>query len=352
MNIRIQTAALMFMLFVLYAAGSREVAGQTYLRNICRVKGQEEVRLQGIGLVVGLSGTGEKGFLPTSRALSTMMRLMGNPIAEGQLAELKDVRNVGLVFVTATVPATGARRGDRLDCQVSAVNAKSLAGGVLLRTPLLGPAGSKQIYAFGEGKLSTEGGVATAAVIHDGCRLEEDFANPYSKDDKITLVLNNNMASFRTAQEVADLINAQPFFQGRDPYRQGIAKAVDAKNIVITIPEQYRDAKVLFVTQILDTRIVNPRTEARVVVNERTGTIVIGADVRVGAVAVTHGNLVIETGGPASPLLPVDPDGRGGADLKALVAALDRVKVSAKDKIDIIKTIEKTGNLYGKLIVK
>src|SRR5205809_7011981 len=104
---------------------------RTRLKNICRIKGQEENTLRGWGLVVGLNGTGEVNDGPTMRAIARALEVMGNPVAppdarQSGLDELKKVKNAALVIVTSTVPATGARRGDRIDCSVSAINGKSL----------------------------------------------------------------------------------------------------------------------------------------------------------------------------------------------------------------------------------
>ncbi len=127
------------------------------LSSICRIKGQEENTLQGLGLVVGLNGTGDGGdFLPTIRSLATAMQLMGNPIGKGGPLELKNAKNIALVMVTAKVPAAGARQGDRVDCTVSSIGAaKSLEGGQLFLTPLQGPQVDRpRVYAFAEGPHS------------------------------------------------------------------------------------------------------------------------------------------------------------------------------------------------------
>ena len=109
------------------------------IRDICRVKGQEENTLHGLGLVVGLKGTGD-GEVPTTRALSKMMAMMGNPLSQAnggavQLDELENAKNVAMVFVTTTIPAEGARQGDSLNCIVNAISAKSIEGGYLMMTP-------------------------------------------------------------------------------------------------------------------------------------------------------------------------------------------------------------------------
>ncbi len=332
---------------------------RTTLKNICRVKGQEENTLQGIGLVVGLKGTGDGGgFLPTMRSLSTAMRLMGNPIDKKFNLELKDAKNVALVMVTATVPAGGARQGDKLDCVVSSIGgAKSLAGGELFMTPLQGPqVKNPRVYAFAQGSLHIDDmKLPTTAKIHQGCRLEEDFFNAFTLDGKITLVIDKNKADFQVAQDVAELINNQLSVQSNDGR---LARALNQVNVEVTIPAQYRDEPVLFVSQILSLPILEPQTDARVVINERAGSIVIGSDVEIGPVIVTHKNVVIETGSgsdnpvPTARFVPVDPSKAGAIKLQALFEALNAVKVPVPDIIEIIKGLERNGKLHGTLIIE
>lgn len=325
------------------------------LRNICRVKGQEENTLQGLGIVVGLKGSGDGGsFLPTIRSLATAMQLMGNPIGPGGPAELKDAKNVALVTVTATVPAAGARQGDKLDCVVSSIgSAKSLAGGRLFLTPLTGPdPQNPQVYALAEGALTIEDeDLPTTGRIFGGCRLEEDFFNVFVQDQKITLVLDKNHADFRVAQDVAELINSQLSFQSSGT---PLAKAINQVNVEVTVPAQYYDDPVLFVSQVLSLPMLEPQTGDRVVINEKTGSIVIGGGVEIGAVVVTHKNMVIETGDvtTGSRFIPLDPGQQETAKLKALVEALNAVRVPTEDIIDIIKALDRNGKLHAELIVE
>ena len=152
------------------------------------------------------------------------------------------------------------------------------------------------------------------------------------------------------------MVNTQPqFFQGNEMTRDYIAKAIDQVNIEVWIPsEEYVDDPVLFVSQILGQRILNLQTEARVVINERAGTVVIGADVEIGPVAVSHKNIIVDAGGGAAAgkFIPVDPGERATAKLTSLVAALNAVKVPTEDVIEIIKGLDRNGKLYGKLIIE
>ncbi|HEX5444603.1 MAG TPA: flagellar basal body P-ring protein FlgI [Pirellulales bacterium] len=346
---------------------------QIRLKNICRVKGQEANTLHGLGLVVGLRGSGDGGgFLPAIRSLATAMQLMGSEIGKGGAAELKDARNVALVSVTAEVPEAGARQGDEIDCYVSSIGAaKTLEGGRLFLTALMGPqAEGMRIYAFAEGSLHVDDPkYPTTAKIHKGCRLEEDFLNVFTKNNKITLVIDEHHADFEVAQEIAELINSNWYdtshtgalhrgpgrLMGFEADRSGIiAKAVNQKFVEVAIPPAYRDQPVGFVSEVLGMTLAEPQTAARVVVNERAGSVVIGADVEIGSVVVSHKNIVVETGDnlPAERFVGVDPGEVQTAKLKALVAALNAVKVPTTDIIQIIKDIERNGKLHGQLIVE
>ena len=246
---------------------------RTLLKNICRVKGQEENTLVGQGIVVGLKGTGDSAnSIPTVRALARIIQLMGTPTGKRGALELKeDIKNVALVTVTATVPAAGARQGDTIDCTVSSIGgAKSLAGGQLFITAMEGPQiESERVYAFSQGAIHVDDPkLPTTGRIFKGCRIEEDFFNPFIKDGKITLVLDRNHADFQVAQDVADLINGQPYFQ---THSELTAQAINQENVVVQIPPQYRDKPVFFVSQVLSLPMLEPQTEARVVINQKIG---------------------------------------------------------------------------------
>ncbi len=342
-----------------WATSSESCFGQ-YLRvrDICRVKGQEENTLHGIGFVVGLKGTGD-GEVATLRALSTMMAKMGNALSQSNggtanLDDLKNAKNVAMVYVTAIVPAEGARQGEMLDVVVNAISAKSIEGGYLMITPLLGPRpGSPRVYASAQGLVALDKtGPPTSAKVHDGCRLEESFHNAFIKDDMITLVLDKNHASFQAAFEIEDLLNTPSRFGASSS--EPIAKAIDQVNIVVRIDDRYRDNTVAFIAEVLDTQIVPPKHDARVVIDKRNGSIVIGDNVMVGRVAVAHRNLSIETGNAPSigPFLEIDQSDTSTTRLKALVSALNALKVSPDDIMDIITSLERSGDLYGRLIVQ
>ena len=331
-------------------------AARLMLKSICRIKGQEENTIQGLGVIVGLKGTGDSAsYLPTIRSVAKIMTIMGNSPAANAIVDLKDTKNVALVLVTATIPAAGARQGDKIDCVVSSIgSAKGLAGGRLFLTPLIGPDPKHpRVYAFADGSVTIENAeMPNTGRIHEGCRLEEEFFHAFTKDNRITLVLDKNHADFQVAQDIADLINSQ---MGKQVSSSApLAHAFNQGNIVVDIPAQYRDDPVSFVSQVLSLPIMEPRTVARVVINERTGTIVISGDVEIGSVAVTHKNLVIEAGGQtaARPFVGVDPIDPTSPKLKALVEALNAVHAPTEDIIEIIKGLDRNGKLHAPLIIE
>ncbi len=171
----------------------------------------------------------------------------------------------------------------------------------------------------------------------------------------LTLVLDKNHASFQTAFEVEDLLNDPSRFGSTDLNQLPPAKALDQVNIQVKVDERYKDNPVQFISEVLDTQIVPPKHDARVVIDERNGSIVIGDNVMVGRVAVAHRNLSIETGNQPTigPFVEIDQlNDTSTTRLKALVAALNSLKVSPDEIMDIIKSLERSGDLYGRLIVQ
>lgn len=366
LNIKLFKHTLLF-LFVL-SIMTPVASARTLIKHITRLKGQEEITIQGMGLVIGLNGTGDgAAYAPTLRSLAAMLAKMNTPLGEAGLKELKDAKNVALVMVTATIPASGARQGDQLECIISSIGAaKSLENGYLVTTALLSPqAGNDRVYGIAQGPLALDNARAkTVARIRQGCRLEEDFRNEFIKDHKFTLVLNKSHADFEVAQELASSINNNLSSYLKDSIndetstsreRQPLARALDQVNIEVTLPRQYRDDPVDFVSQVMSIQLIEPQTGGRVIINERAGSIVISGEVEVGAVAVTHNNLVIETPGvPAtgSQFVGVETAPKPTAKLKSLVEALNALKVPAADQITIIKGIERDGKLHGTLVVE
>ena len=347
----VSRALVLFLLAWIAVTGS-QVSARTQLKNICRLKGQETNVLRGLGVVVGLNGPGGANDPVTMRALARAMEVMHNPVAggsqQGALEELKKIQNVAMVMVMATVPATGSRRGDLIDCYVSALNGKSLVGGRLAFASLQGPnTQDTRVYALCEGQVMVDDpNVPTSGVVSAGCQLEVDIFTPFHRDGYMTLVLDSNHANFQTATEVAESINALYSREG-----DGFVRAINASNIVVQIPQEYQNDPVAFAADVLEATIYSPEPEARVVINPRTGSIVISGDVTIGDVIVSHKNVVIEAG-QAATFTAFHPDQTDDAKLHSLVAALNSIKVPAEDVIEIIKGISRNGKLHGRLIIE
>lgn len=310
-----------------------------HIEDIVRVKGQDGNVLRGVGLVVGLDGTGDSPeFLPTGRALATLLGRMGLP-AKDDAEVVTGATNVALVLITATLPAAGARQGDRIECQVASCgDATSLQGGKLLLSAMLGPRpDSDLVYALAEGNIAIQDRrKPLTGLIAGGCRVEQDVASAFVKDDKITLVIDEYHRSFTIAKNIAMLINASLKSGGADTLP---ARALDATNVEVPIPQAYRDDAAEFVALLLSQRISGEdlRTARRVVVNKKSGTIVISGDVAISPVVICHGKLSINC---------------NTGKLRPLLKTLNSAKVSAHDIIVIIEQIAEAGNLHAKLIVK
>jgi flagellar P-ring protein precursor FlgI len=332
--------------------------------DICRIKGQEENVLHGFGLVTGLKGTGDADMKATQRALAHYMELLGHHIGSGQAGqtqfdELKNVKNVALVYVVATVPPGGAQQGDHLDCFLSAASAKSLEGGYLMLTELFGPVpGDKKVFALAQGQISIDDQARpqTGRVLL-GCQLERKVENHFviqeGTDSKVILVINKDHAAFHTAVEVQDAINNQRDFQSTS--NKEIARAIDQVTIEVTIPPTYKDSPALFASTVLtNTRLSPPQVDTRVIINERKGIFIVGADVEIGPVAVMHKNRLIQVGDqPVNEAVPFNIRGDSSKPkLESLVAALNLLKVPAGDVIDIIKMLKHKRALFGELIIE
>jgi flagellar P-ring protein precursor FlgI len=345
---------------------------QLLLRDVCRLKGQEESTLQGVGMVVGLKGTGDES-KTTLRMLARMMQKMGNPVgmdARGvpQLAEIEKTKNVAAVTVTVTIPPQGVQPGDQLDCTISAHEAKSLEGGVLISTFMFGPrADELTVFGFSQGKLTIpDARFPTSATIYRGCKMEVPIENEFVKDDKITLVLDKDISSFNTAQYVEDIVNqlnntglnsganVPPDQAMANSNFQLLARAIDPVHVQVTVPKYYRDRPVAFVALLMETPLPNFQTKKRVVVSERGGSlIVMGEDVLINPVVITHKNLTIEARGAQRGFVPVDisnPQPR--PKLKNLVEALKGLQVPSEDMVAIIKALKQNGSLYGEVVVQ
>lgn len=335
------------------------------IEDVVRLKGSEGGKIVGMGLVVGLPGTGDGGdYLPTMRALAQTLANMQD--ANVVTAELADAENVALVYVSVELPRHGVREGDRLDVQVATVGAaESLLGGRLIVTPLLTPSkDSPRLFAFAEGALIVEDEDApTTGKIENGAQMVADnFTQLMDGSGRLTLVLDDTIASWPAAKNITDEINDIFTLDGSEP----VARAIDQKNIVVTVPGHSRHDPAAFVSSILN-HYIHPSSvsnAAKVVINEKTGTIVIGGEVEVSPTLISHQGLTITllTPSPEPTLIaprvseerfiPLDPHQRGGARLSDLEAAFNQLKVEAQDRIEILKAMHGAGFLHAQLILE
>lgn len=341
---------------------------QVQIGSICRVKGQEKRVLVGRGIVYGLSGTGDGNQVETQKALASVFDKFNHSATN--LQQFKNTKNVAIVLVTAEIPACGARQGDQINCTVASIGgAKSLKGGVLFSTamlpegPGLDPSQPMPVcgYASGLLELDNEETLMTARVS-GGVRLEQDFFNPFVKDGKITLVLNRDNAYFGASEGIAKAILEAMFLQnsGAGVMSDNDVEAIDQNNIVVKIPEEYKNNPTKFVADILRLQIATPESPACVVINRRTGVIVLTGDVEIGPVAISSGNFDVTVAAGQTDLelfFPLDqsatgPSARPNAKLQALLSALKQIKASPKTQADIIMQIHRAQKLYAQLIVE
>ncbi len=263
------------------------------VKEVASVQGVRSNPLTGFGLVVGLDGTGDQTTqMPyTSQGLTNYLQQMGITLPSAALASLQ-LKNVAAVLVTAQLPAF-ARPGQAVDVVVSSLgNAKSLKGGTLITTPLKGADG--EIYALAQGNLVVAGAGASAGGakvqvnhlsvgrIPDGAQIERSVPTPLQEGDSISL--NLQAADFQTARRVALAINER--------MGEGTARALDGRTVQVKAPTD-TDQRVNFLAELEDLPLEVSIPAAKVVVNSRTGSIVLNQAVTLGPCAVAHGNLSI-----------------------------------------------------------
>ena len=343
------------------------------IKDLANVEGVRDNMLVGYGLVVGLNGTGDtlRNSPFTLQSLQGMLERMGVNTRGTNL----NTKNVAAVMVTANLGAFSAQ-GTRLDVTVSALgDATSLRGGTLLVTPIMGADG--QVYAVAQGTVATSGfsaqgasasvsqGVTTAGRISNGALVEREINFKLASLDNIKLSLRN--PDFTTANRVSSAINA---FLG-----ENAASAHDPATIELNKPKNYKGDLVALLTDIEQLR-VDPDQVARVVVDEASGIIVMGADVRVSTVAIAQGNLTIRitetpqvsqpepfsTGGTTTvvPRTNIQIDSQDnrklavlneGVSLQALVDGLNALGIGPRDMISILQTIKAAGALQADIEV-
>jgi flagellar P-ring protein precursor FlgI len=337
-------------------------AEATRIADVSHLKGRRQNRLVGYGLVIGLAGTGDGGkYLPSILQLQSMLTKFEIAVPAASLAETK---NVAIVMVEASLPDNGVREGDRVDVRVNSTgSAKSLAGGVLVPTPLQGP-GLDRIFAFASGPVRlADPRNKTSGMVSEGATMEADVVHNYISDDwEVTLVLEDVHASHALASVIAQIINENVSEVGQV---RRLARAIGPKNVVVSIPPEERENAADFIARLESAELLMPPGEARVVINRKTGTIVIGEGVEVGPAVISHNGMSIMTRQPpARPteeqpvvkeefVAPIDAprQDQGGARLQELVDALNQLNIPSKDIIEIVENLHRLGKVTGKLVV-
>ncbi|OIQ18250.1 MAG: hypothetical protein BM556_08285 [Bacteriovorax sp. MedPE-SWde] len=314
------------------------IAKMERLKEIATVKGVRDNPIVGYGLVIGLNGTGDGGGEITNTSLKRMFQKLGlNPKSE------ISSKNVAAVIVTAKLPPF-SRQGQKIDVTISSIgDASSLAGGTLLVTPLKG--GDGNVYAIANGSISIGGlkqgaKFATTGLIPQGATIEREITVNFDKKKSLRLSLKN--PDFTTAARVERTINQE--LGGR------YAAAKDATTVDLIIPVQYQRKVVQLMAIVENFKVFTDRS-AKIVINERTGTIVAGGDFTLKPVAISHGDLTIEIKGE-------DEDGGKKASLhyldkkttlNDLVNSLNALGATPEDLISIFQALKRNGALIGEI---
>jgi len=351
------------------------------IKDLTNVAAMRTNQLIGYGLVVGLQGTGDGSDVSfTAQSMKTLLNRLGVSL-EGPLSDFEtatsagniDIKNVAAVMVTAELPGF-AKPGQKIDITVSAIGkATNLRGGTLLLSSLRGVDG--EIYALAQGSLTATGidasaagskvaiGVPTAARIPSGATVERLVDNPFDKADRI--VLNVRESDFTTTNAIVTAINGR--------FGSDVARALDGVSITIQAPRDLTQ-RVAFMSMIENMDVMPGEPTARVVVNAKTGTVVISRNVRVTAAAVTHGtisvsiaatneisqpgafsqgqtaavqNAEVTVSEPNKPMFLFQP----GVDLRQIVDAVNQVGASPSSLIAILEALKSSGSLRAELIV-
>jgi flagellar P-ring protein FlgI len=365
---------LFFVAELLLLTLSGECRAATRLKDLVSIEGVRENQLVGYGVVVGLNGTGDKRqTVFSAQTLTNVLQRMGVAVNPTSIL----VRNTAAVMVTATL-APFAQPGAKLDATVAAVgDATNLQGGLLILTPLR--AGNGQVYAVAQGSVVTGGFVAgrggnsqtvnhpTAGRLQSGAIVE---VAPPTVEPEGAVRLQLHDSDFTTASRIADAINKRGFANNSP-----LALAKNSGLVNVRIPEEYKGNSVGFIARLEDVRVEADRP-ARIVINEKTGTVVLGHEVRIAPVSILHGDLTVEVQTSYSVSQPAPFSGQGaqtvvvpqvgvgvkedrahdvvlkeGASVDDLVRALMAIGSTPRDIIAILQNLQAAGALNAQIDV-
>ena len=364
---KVLASVLIMMLMITGLLPAKAIEAKVRIMDLTHIKGVRENQLVGYGIVVGLPGTGDNS-RSTQITNKMLLRNLGTVIEQENYIQ-KGAS--AAVIVTATVPPF-SKNGDKIDCTVSAIaDAKSLEGGVLVQTILKAPNG--EAVAVAQGPLSVGGinkiaggssartAITTSGRIPGGAIIERDIYTEIGDEDSITLCLDKS--DYTLVSRIADTVS-----------KVAPAHAIDGSSVKVTVPPKFLNDRVTFLS-IIENLEVSPTLEkAKVVVNERTGTVVIGADVKLLPAAVAHGNITV-TVSTSNEVSQPNPFANGAtvgfensditinkapgslvempanSNLNDLVRALNSIGVAPVDLISILQALKKSGSLQADLIV-
>ncbi len=343
-----------------------EARGLT-VQELAVLDGTAPDRVWGLGLVIGLQGTGDSAqTLPMLRQLAQLLENGTNVVPS--VEELVKTRNVAMVMVTCALPREGARRGEVYDLRVQALHdSESILGGELFITPLQGPLPGSGVYAFGAGRVEPDGVLETVGLVRQGATISYDIRKRVvDSAGAIRLHVRPSFAGWTTTRMIASAINQDR--QGFDENAPEVARAVDGKTVVVQIPAPERGDPSGFISSVLSIRLDSSllNLPARVIVNSRTGSIVVDGRVEISPVVISHANLVVTTVTPPTAPTPDFPEvsrtsatavGRAGTErsaarLEELLDAMRALDVPIEDQIAILAQMHAIGNLHAELIVE
>ena len=344
---KLKLTAVLASLILLMVPAAAESA--TRVKDVAFVRGVRSNQLVGYGLVAGLDGTGDGRRVPfTRQMLANMVNQFGVSFDTNQLR----AENIAAVMITAELPPY-AKEGTHIDAIVSTIgDAESLRGGTLILTPLRGA--DNEVYAIAQGPISIGGFETrarrrgqdkhlTAGLVTGGALIEREIPSTIVLEEKY-LLLYLKRGDFTTALRIAEAVNAR--------FHQLCAVALDGGTVRVEIPAKFMDDKVEFISE-MELIPVEPDVPAKVVINERTGTVVVGQDAVIAPVSISHEDFNIVIDGAGQKAEPASEEGRvleiSGANVGEVAAALSALGVLPQDMIAIFQAIERAGALQGRL---
>lgn len=346
-------AALLLLLTATVACGQ-----VVTVQDITTIDGRYAQRLWGTGIVVGLNGTGDggKSAIPL-RALASALSKQGYHAVN--LDEMKDMKNVALVTVDLLVPPNGARAGEDFDVSISATAAKSLEGGRLLPVPLLGPhPADKTVYALASGPISiSDPDTPTVGVIKEGGSMLQTLDHWRQVIDpsngQMRLRIRDDHATWPLAHAIALAINEAASVTGRSNTR---ARVESPKTILLSIPQEERANPAGFISWIQQQHVPMPDRPATVTIDDRTQTWIVDGRATISPVVISHKGVTIsidppekvDTGQDPSAVQPLISSQQ--VDVRMLTTALEQLAIPADETIEIIRLLERSGNLHARII--